>query len=116
MSEKPTCEELEHRNKAVRNQYSNKALETGLSTPSMDVEITCKDETTRNVLISLQPGDNQHLTTFVDITEQKRAEAEKEKLQAQLLQAQKMESVGRLAGGHIALRCQGISPQTFWFL
>jgi len=35
----------------------------------------------------------------LDITERKRAEAEREKLQAQLLQAQKMESVGRLAGG-----------------
>jgi PAS domain S-box-containing protein len=34
-----------------------------------------------------------------DITERKRADAEKEKLQAQLMQAQKMESVGRLAGG-----------------
>ncbi|MFO7749294.1 MAG: PocR ligand-binding domain-containing protein [Desulfobacteraceae bacterium] len=44
-------------------------------------------------------AENTLLTTFVDITEQKRAEAEKEKLQVQLLQAQKMESVGRLAGG-----------------
>jgi len=34
-----------------------------------------------------------------DITERKRAEEEREKLHAQLLQAQKMESVGRLAGG-----------------
>jgi signal transduction histidine kinase/CheY-like chemotaxis protein/PAS domain-containing protein len=34
-----------------------------------------------------------------DIAQRKRAEEEKEKLQAQLLQAQKMESVGRLAGG-----------------
>ena len=34
-----------------------------------------------------------------DITDRKRAEEEKEKLQAQLLQVQKMESVGRLAGG-----------------
>jgi len=38
-------------------------------------------------------------TTFTDITERKRAEAEREKLQAQLIQAQKMESIGRLAGG-----------------
>jgi PAS domain S-box-containing protein len=34
-----------------------------------------------------------------DITERKQAEEEKEKLQTQLLQAQKIESVGRLAGG-----------------
>jgi two-component system, cell cycle sensor histidine kinase and response regulator CckA len=34
-----------------------------------------------------------------DVTDRKRAEVEKEKLQSQLNQAQKMESVGRLAGG-----------------
>jgi len=34
-----------------------------------------------------------------DITERKRTEEEREKLQAQFIQAQKMESVGRLAGG-----------------
>lgn len=36
---------------------------------------------------------------ILDITERKRAEAEREKLQSQLNHAQKMESVGRLAGG-----------------
>jgi len=37
--------------------------------------------------------------THMDITEQKLAEAEKARLQEQLLQAQKLESIGRLAGG-----------------
>jgi len=37
--------------------------------------------------------------TYYDITDRKRVEAEKEKLQAQLQQAMKMEAVGRLAGG-----------------
>ena len=37
--------------------------------------------------------------THLDITERKRAEAEKEKLQAQLNQAQKMEILGQLSGG-----------------
>jgi PAS domain S-box-containing protein len=37
--------------------------------------------------------------THMDITEQKLAEAENARLQRQLLQAQKLESVGRLAGG-----------------
>jgi PAS domain S-box-containing protein len=36
---------------------------------------------------------------FEDITERKRAEEEKERLKAQLAQAQKMEAVGTLAGG-----------------
>ncbi|MBR9981572.1 MAG: transporter substrate-binding domain-containing protein [Desulfatitalea sp.] len=39
------------------------------------------------------------VTTIVDITERKRGEADRERLQSQLIQAQRMESVGRLAGG-----------------
>ena len=37
--------------------------------------------------------------THIDITERKQTEQEREKLEAQLLQSQKMESVARLAGG-----------------
>jgi signal transduction histidine kinase/CheY-like chemotaxis protein len=39
------------------------------------------------------------LVSFSDITERKRAEEEKQKLQAQFQQAQKMEAIGKLAGG-----------------
>jgi len=39
------------------------------------------------------------LNAVTDITERKRAEEEKARLEGQLLQAQKMEAVGRLAGG-----------------
>lgn len=44
-------------------------------------------------------NEGRVLVFLRDITEQKKAEKEKEKLHAQLTQAQKMESVGRLAGG-----------------
>ena len=44
-------------------------------------------------------GQEKLLECFVDMSERKRAEEERKSLQSQLLQAQKMESVGRLAGG-----------------
>jgi PAS domain S-box-containing protein len=46
-----------------------------------------------------QNGRPMHIPAIRDITERKQAEEEREKLQNQLLQSQKMESVGRLAGG-----------------
>jgi two-component system cell cycle sensor histidine kinase/response regulator CckA len=44
-------------------------------------------------------GERYILWEITDLTERKRAEAEQEELRSQLLQAQKMESIGRLAGG-----------------
>lgn len=44
-------------------------------------------------------GKTVRTVEFRDLTDQKKAEAEKEELQIQLTQAQKMESIGRLAGG-----------------
>ncbi|NLD37824.1 MAG: response regulator [Desulfatiglans sp.] len=64
-----------------------------------------KDETFVDVRLSATPvkekGDNINaiMAVYEDITAQKKAENDKKRLQAQLTQAKKMESVGRLAGG-----------------
>jgi PAS domain S-box-containing protein len=44
-------------------------------------------------------GEGRVLAVLREITDRKQAEEEKQKLQSQLLQSQKMESIGRLAGG-----------------
>jgi len=49
--------------------------------------------------LTVLDGKQYLLGVGVDITERVRAEEEKDLLHAQLLQAQKMESIGRLAGG-----------------
>ncbi len=64
---------------------------------------TKKDDQPVYLDITLTPisfkGENHLYVTWRDMTEKKKADEEKEKLQRQLLQAQKMESIGRLAGG-----------------
>ena len=70
-------------------QYSN--LKTGALTDVHAITYKIADPAT---------GVLQFMANVsIDITERKRAEDEKEKLQAQLGQAQKMEAIGQLAGG-----------------
>ncbi len=48
---------------------------------------------------AFRPAPNQFACLFIDITERKKAEAERELLQSQLVQARKMEAIGTLAAG-----------------
>jgi PAS domain S-box-containing protein len=70
---------------------------------SFEVAHFCKDGTTVPLEVTSRGiqwnGQPAILSISVDITERKEACAEREKLQAQLNQAQKLESIGRLAGG-----------------
>ena len=72
---------------------------------TLELEFNCKDGTTlwTECTFSLIRDESGNPLYFLcearDINERRQAEAEKAKLEAQLQQAQKMESVGRLAGG-----------------
>jgi two-component system, cell cycle sensor histidine kinase and response regulator CckA len=64
----------------------------------------CKDSRIIDILMSSAPISIEDISkgvtfTALDISEHKKSQADREKLQEQLIQAQKMESVGRLAGG-----------------
>ncbi len=89
----------------IRNTVAD-TLENG--TPHLQVEAAFESSPegkTRSLtlLISTTPiifhDENMALVTMMDITGLRQSEQEREKLQSQLLQSQKLESVGRLAGG-----------------
>jgi signal transduction histidine kinase/ActR/RegA family two-component response regulator len=50
-------------------------------------------------VVAFRPAPGQFACVVVDVTDRKRAEAEREALQARLAQSQKLEAVGQLAGG-----------------
>ncbi|MEE4136567.1 MAG: PAS domain S-box protein [Desulforhopalus sp.] len=87
-----------------RDRMNTKLLETG-SVSDFEISLRNRDGSLVPCSISAklwrddQGNPVKIIGTMRDITDRKRAEKEREKLQEQLNQAQKMESVGRLAGG-----------------
>jgi PAS domain S-box-containing protein len=68
-----------------------------------EVQFVRKDGTPYDTLLTLAPvkfGEQRcWLAAVEDVTDQKRAEAEQRRLEAKLLQAEKMEAVGRMTAG-----------------
>ncbi len=71
------------------------------SVSDFEFKLVNRQKGARNCITSLRLYREQGILegSVVDITERKKDEEEREKLQAQLIQSQKMESVGQLAGG-----------------
>ncbi|MFP4194838.1 MAG: PAS domain S-box protein [Desulfobacterales bacterium] len=86
-------------------EHYNRVYRTGISYKALDVEMIRKDGSVCYVDTSVnlrEDADGRPIGfkgVTRDVTERKQAEQERENLQAQLRQAQKMEAIGTLAGG-----------------
>ncbi|MEW5736794.1 MAG: PAS domain S-box protein [Thermodesulfobacteriota bacterium] len=75
------------------------ARATGRTVNTGEYRITCKDGSVRVCEIYAKFLSDALIVTFNDVTERKRSEEKERALQLRLNQVQKMESIGRLAGG-----------------
>jgi len=86
-------------------QYDKKVLASGTAVTDIEESMTQADGKQATVLTSKVPLHNPDgsifcvLGVYYDITERKQAEEEKKKLETQLHRAEKMETIGTLAGG-----------------
>lgn len=96
------CPDEKYRKK-VRNAWEwaiKKALSSGTEIEPQQWKLTCKNGDVRDVEFRMMPTrEDYNVIAMQDLTERLKAEEEKEKLQRQLMQAQKMEAIGQMTGG-----------------
>ncbi|MDZ7817003.1 MAG: GAF domain-containing protein [Planctomycetota bacterium] len=88
--------------KLVRRQWQSaveEARKSGNEIQPLEHSVRCKDGSFKYVEFRMSTSENLNIVVFTDITERKEAQKEKDKLTEQLVHMQKMESIGRLAGG-----------------
>lgn len=109
MEDVPTVDEWwplaypdENYRKQIEEEWQKKveaAIEERSEIEPMEVVVTCKDGSKKNILWGFINIGKQSWAFGLNLTEQKQAEEEKNKLFGRLQQAQKMEAIGTLAGG-----------------
>ena len=77
----------------------NHALETDGVIAPQEREVTCADGSKRWIIIGGRVVGHNVLISFFDITDRKRMEDEREIFRDRMLQSQKLEAIGTLAGG-----------------
>lgn len=85
---------IEHTQNAFTAPQNNRNAAHGI-----EVEVTCKCGSSRTVEVFGSRMGNKTLAFYNDLTERKRMEEERRRLDAQVLELQKLESLGVLAGG-----------------
>jgi signal transduction histidine kinase len=75
------------------------AQRTGRPLRPLEVEVRCKDGSRKTVEIAGSFADDRLLVLFIDLTARREAEVQREALHEAVARSQRMESVGRLAGG-----------------
>jgi len=95
------CPDPEYRER-VKNEWNkakDEAYKNKKEIESQIWEMVARDGSKRICEFDMMPIGQKNLVIIQDITQRKQAEAEHNRLLEQLAQAQKMESIGRLAGG-----------------